>query len=185
WNGLSDLASLVESRGQTVLATDHVDWGDLDPEKDVVLVLYPQDPLDAQQVATWVRAGGSILLADDFGQCDDAFAEFGLRRAKATGVHAQRWYEDNPALPVATAWADDHPLARDADEIITNHPAVLSVTRGSPDVVFGFGRGDALVVAGKLGDGRFVALADPSVLINGMLQFDGNAGFATDLLAFL
>src|SRR5262249_17817806 len=43
----------------------------------------------------------------------------------------------------------------------------------------------AVVVAGSLGTGRFVALSDPSVLINDMLGFDGNLAFAANLLRFL
>src|SRR5436305_1984052 len=43
----------------------------------------------------------------------------------------------------------------------------------------------AAVAAGARGDGRFVALSDPSVLINDMLAFDGNLAFAAKLLDFL
>jgi hypothetical protein len=185
WNGLSEWAAMAETRGLTIEYGEHVDWGDLDPDKDVLVVLYPRDALDPEQLTTWLRAGGRVLLADDFGKLDAAFEALGLRRRPARGVHPVRWHEDNPALPVATPFDDGHPLARGADELVTNHPAVLSVERGRPDVVFGFGHGEALVVAGSLGPGQFVALADPSVLINGMLAFDGNRAFADEVLAWL
>lgn len=185
WTGLSELTTLARNAGYTVEPTEHADWEKLDPARDVLFILYPTMPIDPGQVSTWIQAGGHVLIADDFGKCDDVFAELGLVREPARGVHPARWYEDNPALPVASSWADDHPLARDLDELYTNHPAVFRVTRGTPDVVFGFGKGEAVVVAGKLGDGRFVALSDPSVLINGMLAFDANAGFASRLVDFL
>jgi hypothetical protein len=185
WTGVSELATLAKNAGLTVEATDHVDWADLDPGRDVLFIFYPTMTLDANQVSTWIQAGGRVLLADDFGKCDEVFAELGLERDPARGVHAARWYEDNPQLPVASAWADEHPLARDLDELYTNHPAIFRVTRGTPDVVFGFARNEAVVVAGKLGDGRFVALSDPSVLINGMMAFDANATFASRLVDFL
>jgi hypothetical protein len=185
WTGLSQLVSLAKNAGFSVETSDHIDWSMLDPDKDVLVVLYPTMTMEPQAVSTWIQAGGHVLLADDFGKCDDVFAELGLARTPARGVHAARWHEENPALPVASSWADDHPLARDVDELYTNHPAVFRVVRGTPDVVFGFGRGEAVVVAGKLGDGRFVALSDPSVLINGMLEFDDNLTFASRLVEFL
>jgi hypothetical protein len=185
WAGVSELATLARNAGLTVDATDHVDWAELDPGHDVLFIFYPTMTLEANQVSTWIQAGGRVLLADDFGKCDEAFAELGLQRENARGVHAARWYDDNPQLPVATAKIAHHPLARAPDELYTNHPAIFRVTRGTPDVIFGFGPNEAVVVAGKLGDGRFVALSDPSVLINGMLAFDANATFAARLVDFL
>jgi hypothetical protein len=188
WNGVSELATLAKNAGLTVEATDHVDWAELDPGRDVLFIFYPTMTLEANQVSTWIQAGGRVLLADDFGKCDEAFAELGLERDPARGVHAARWYQDNPQLPVASASAADHPLARDLDELYTNHPAIFRVTRGTPDVIFAFGKQgkeEAVVIAGKLGDGRFVALSDPSVLINGMMAVDANATFASRLVDFL
>ncbi len=185
WTGLSELSALARNAGLTIEPTDHADWEKLDPAKDVLVIVYPTMTASATEVSTWIQAGGRVLVADDFGKCDEVFRELGLEREVARGVHPVRWHEDNPALPVASSWADDHPLARDVDELYTNHPAVFRVTRGAPDVVFGFGRGEAVVVAGKLGQGRFVALSDPSVLINGMLAFDDNLTFASHLIDFL
>jgi hypothetical protein len=185
WNGLSELVTIASAQGLEVGGGDHVDWAELDPDRDLLVVLYPEGDVDAGQLTGWLQAGGHVLLADDFGKLDRAFAELGLERRPGTGVHAARWHEDNPALPVAAAWDDDHPLAEGANELYTNHPAMFTISRGQPDVVFGFGKGEAVVVAGRLGAGRFVALADPSVLINGMLAFDENRSFAHSLLGWL
>jgi hypothetical protein len=51
--------------------------------------------------------------------------------------------------------------------------------------VFGFEDGSAVVAAVELFDGRLVALSDPSVLINRMLEFDGNLAFAINALRWL
>ena len=48
----------------------------------------------------------------------------------------------------------------------------------------GFEEG-AVVVAGERGSGRFVAISDPSIFINRMLQFRGNIQLATNLLRYL
>ncbi|MEM9489196.1 MAG: hypothetical protein AAGC55_08625, partial [Myxococcota bacterium] len=97
---------------------------------------------------------------------------------------ADRFYRELPYVPLARALLPDHPLAAGVAELATNHPAVLSQTSG-PEMVFGFGPGEGVVAAGALGRGTFVVTADPSVLINRMLQFDGNLQFAINTLRFL
>jgi hypothetical protein len=44
---------------------------------------------------------------------------------------------------------------------------------------------EAVVLAGAVGSGRLVALGDPSVLINNMMQFRGNKRFASNLLSYM
>ena len=46
--------------------------------------------------------------------------------------------------------------------------------------IAGFDNG-AVVVAGERGSGKFVAIADPSILINKMLLFRGNVQLATNM----
>jgi hypothetical protein len=179
WNGLSELATL----GVSIEATDHLDWNSLVPEQDILLIIYPRTTVDAGALLGWIESGGSVLLADDFGRADQAFSMLGLERVPARGVVASRFHEDNVALPIATARDVAHPLARGVSELVTNHPSMF---HGRDDAtVFGFGPGQAVVVAGTRGTGRFVALSDPSVLINGMLAFPGNLSFAANVLAWL
>src|SRR5262249_41011705 len=61
-----------------------------------------------------------------------------------------------------------------------NHPATL---RSTLPPAYAFAPGAALVVEGRVGKGSFVAIADPSVLINNMLEIDGNRAFAEGLVA--
>jgi len=62
---------------------------------------------------------------------------------------------------------------------VSAHAVVLGATE-----VIGFDTG-AIVVAGERGTGRFVAIADPSILINRMQQFPGNVAVATNTLRWL
>jgi hypothetical protein len=183
WNGLADLASIAEGRGLTVESRAAVRWSDIGPG-DVLVILYPTVRVEPVHLSAFLRHGGRALIADDFGRASEALAELRIitrppRRRPGVAVH-----DGNPNLPIA-APIDDHPLARGVGELVTNHPASFSVAAG-PDVVFSYrGRDEAVVVAGQLGKGRFVALSDPSVLINAMLAFDGNLAFALNLLEFL
>jgi hypothetical protein len=181
WNGLSTLCSLAESAGLVVVPADEIDWNDLGPS-DVLVLLYPKARIEPTHVAGFLRQGGRLLLADDFGKADEALAELRvLRRPLQEGATL---YDENPNLPVAKASDPDHPLAQGVGAIVFNHASAFSVAAG-PDRVFAFGPDQAAVASGTLGQGRFVVLSDPSVLINAMLAFDGNAAFATNLIHFL
>jgi hypothetical protein len=183
WRGFSDLAALAQSVGYEVEAPQEIDWGDLG-ERDVLFLVYPTQPVDPAHVAAFIRRGGRVLIADDHGRADAALARLGIVRESGSGITRAKRYDGNPALPIAVAWDDGHPLAANASELHTNHPSIFRVAPG-PDLVHGFGPDQTVVVAGTLGEGLFVALSDPSVLINGMLLFEGNASFAVNLLRFL
>lgn len=182
WNGLSALVSVAASGGVTVEARAKLAWGDL-RAGDVLFVLYPTARVDPVHLAAFLRGGGHALIADDFGKADEALARLGiLRHAWRPGTAPS--YLDNPNLPYARPLEDGHPLTVGVTELVTNHPSAFSVD-SRVDQVFGYGKGEAVVVAGSLGAGRFVALSDPSVLINDMLAFDGNLAFAANLLQYL
>lgn len=180
WNGLSDFTALAASAGLTVEPATDVTWDSLSASRDVLFILYPTRELDPVQLSAFLRAGGRVLLADDFGKADEALANLSLIRREAATVRARRW-DGNPNLPIAEP--GKHLLAKDVTELVTNHPRVLEVKRG--EAAFAFSGGDAVVVAGDLGGGRYVVLSDPSVLINAMLAFDGNLTFALNLINYL
>ncbi|HKA91272.1 MAG TPA: DUF4350 domain-containing protein [Haliangiales bacterium] len=182
WNGLADFRALAAGAGYAVEATNDLTWESLAADRDVLFLLYPTSQVEPVQLGSFIRAGGRVLVADDFGRADEALARLGLLRRPAHTVRARRW-DGNPNLPIAEPRAAGHPLARDVRELVTNHPSVFTAEGG--DVVFGFSGGDAVVVAGDLGTGRWVALSDPSVLINDMLAFDGNLAFALNLVHWL
>jgi hypothetical protein len=181
WNGLGDLASLAAGSGLTLEARSELSWRDIGPG-DVLFIVYPTARVDPAKLGSFLRGGGRALIADDFGRADDALAMLRIRRHPRQTLTVKTW-DDNPNLPIATA-SEDHLLSRGVPALVTNHPAAFSVEPG-PSSVFGFGEREAVVVAGSLGDGRFVALSDPSLLINDMLAFPGHVQFAVNLLDFL
>jgi hypothetical protein len=124
-----------------------------------------------------------VVLGDDFGTADRIFAELGLLRGRAVGIGANRFYSNLPFAPFAAA-SGAHPLNRDAANITTNHPAILT-SLGFTRAIYRFGNGETVVSAGDLGSGKLVAIADPSILINRMLQFENNFQFARNLIRYL
>ena len=183
WNGLSDFAALARAEGFDVVARQTLAWDEL-RSTDVVLLLYPTAYIDPSHVAAFLRGGGRLLIADDYGRADEALARLGILR-RAPRDPSVRGYRDNPNLPIARPIMSVHPLAQGVDELHTNHPQVFAVSPG-PDEVFALGK-ETIVVAGTLGNanGRFIALSDPSILINAMLAWGGNLQFALNVLSFL
>ena len=126
----------------------------------------------------YLEAGGRAVLADDFGASDAALAALEIRRLRG----------ELPSASIATTATRRcrsrarrcRPSCRSGIvDIVANHPAFFSA---ATPATYAFSPGAALVVEGRLGKGYFVAIADPSVLINNMLEIDENLAFARALI---
>jgi hypothetical protein len=180
WNGLSELLAIARSKG-AVLTPAQLDASQLEAS-DALLIVHPTAPLPIPELAKFLRKGGRLAVADDFGTGRALFAAFGM------GVHlpnraSSRSLRDNPQLLIATPLVG-HALADGADALVTNHPQVVYHPDLRPVFALSGSRG-AIVLSGAVGKGRLVAISDASVLINNMLEFPGNRAFARNLLHFL
>lgn len=181
WNGLSQLIGLAEGMGFSVSTVSSLEWGDLSAS-DILVITYPVQRVDPARLGAFLKAGGNVVIADDFGEGKDAMQSLGLLRAETAVPKASRYEANQPWAPVAIG-RPDHPIGRDVGEVVTNHPAVLTHVEGATTVA-AFENG-AVVVAGERGSGRFVAVSDPSVFINQMMTFPGNVMLATNMLKWL
>lgn len=182
WNGLGMFTSLASGAGYKVESSTSIDWAELQPD-DVLVIVYPTNYLEPFKLAGFLQSGGRVILADDFGESKRALQELRIIREAAAGRIRAKYYNNRSFAPIATPKSKGHPLANNVEELTTNEPAVYTSVEGHT-TVFGFEGDMGLVVAGELGRGRFVAIADPSVLINRMLQFKGNMQFAINLLNY-
>ncbi|MGN6104109.1 MAG: DUF4350 domain-containing protein [Kofleriaceae bacterium] len=181
WNGMAQFVGLAEGIGFEVQAVSSLEWSELSASEILVLI-YPLQRVDPARLGAFVQAGGNVVIADDFGEARDAMRDLGLLRAESVVPQASRYHNDQPWAPIANG-RGDHPLAEDVGEVVTNHPAALTQVEGAATVV-AFENG-AVVVAGERGSGRFVAISDPSIFINRMMQFHGNVTLAHNLLRWL
>lgn len=183
WNGMAQFVALAEGMGFEVRAVSSLEWAALGRD-DILFMVYPKHRVDPKRLSGFIHAGGNAVLADDFGGAADAMAELGVLRARVGVPRATRYYDGIPWAPIATAHGD-HELARDVGDVVTNHPKALHRVDNAATVVR-FEEG-ALVVAGERGNGKFVAVADPSIFINRMQQdpFRGNVQLAANILRWL
>jgi hypothetical protein len=182
WSGLTDLVQVARDAGIHTETPTRVPMSALS-SRDALLIVHPVHPLPTADLATFLRQGGRVALADDFGQGDQALRTFGIERHALPRIDPERRFRGNHNLLLATPELD-HPLARGVSVLVTNHPAALGHDALAP--VFALGGPDsAVVLSGAVGEGRLVAISDTSVLINNMLALDGNRDFARNLARYL
>ncbi|MDP9033551.1 MAG: DUF4350 domain-containing protein [Myxococcota bacterium] len=185
WEGLSELILMAvnELGRERVVVTNSLDVGALKRE-DGVLLVHPQGALDVDELSSFMRAGGRVVLLDDFGTGEDLLSRYAIRRV-ALPTRPAESLRGNPALAVAVP-ADAHPLVRDVSRVITNHgTGVLAPSLSPLLVVRGQSEPDVLVgLAGSVAQGRLVVVGDGSIAINSMLRYPGNRAFALALVRY-
>jgi hypothetical protein len=186
WEGTSELVRLARAElgPARVVVTGQLDYAQLKPE-DGVLLLFPEKSLDVDQLAKFMRAGGRVVMLDDFGRGDALLRHFRMGRVPLPRRPAE-FLRGNPQLALAEP-ASAHPVVADVSRVVTNHATGLSHENlspvlkvrgqeGEPDVV--------IAVAGAVGQGRLLAVGDPSTIINAMLRYAGNKTFARGLVRY-
>ncbi len=180
WNGLSELSDLARGLQLQLVLLEELNWNGL-PPKATLLVVYPKVELEPLDLASYVGRGGKALIADDHGAARALLFKLGIERHDGVPIRGARLWNENRELPIAKVHAR-HALTVGVDEVVANHPSSF---RSKYPTLLGWDAEQQLMVAGRLGHGDFVALSDPSVLINGMLRFEGNLALATNLLRHL
>lgn len=180
WNSVSELVQIARAREIEIVTPDRMDVGTLRPN-DSLLILHPRAELPANALTRFLRAGGRVALADDFGAGDSLLSVFQIGRGAPDTELAMK-LRGNPALLVARPRAE-HRLTRGVRALVGNHPAAVHHRDLSP--IFALGEGEAMVLAGAVGQGRLVVISDPSALIDNMLELRGNRRFAENLVEYL
>lgn len=185
WEGCGELVKLAvaELGASKVVVTKQVDFHELKPD-DGLLLLYPEKNLDVDELSKFMRAGGRVVLLDDFGRGEGLLKHFGMERV-ASPRNPAELLRHNPQLALAEP-ASAHPVVADVSRVVTNHPTGLTHPDLSPVLkIRGNGEPDVVVaVAGAVGQGRLLAVGDPSIVMNSMLRYAGNKAFARGVLRY-
>jgi hypothetical protein len=185
WEGLSQLVRIAQGElgSARVVVTSALSLGELKRE-DGVLMVHPDRTLDVDEIASFMRAGGRLVLLDDYGTGEELLTRFGIRRVPLPARPAEM-LRDNPSLAIAEP-ASVHPTVRDVAHVVTNHATGLEHQALSPLlVVRGDGEPDVLLaVAGAVGHGRFIAIGDASIPINAMMRYPGNRTLSRALIRY-
>jgi hypothetical protein len=185
WEGLSQLVRMARANlgPERVVVTTTLDLRELKRE-DALLLVHPERNLDPDELTAFLRAGGRIVLLDDYGTGDELLARFGIRRVPMPARPAEM-LRGNPSFAIAEP-AGDHNVVRDVGRVVTNHATGLDHPALSPVlVVRGDGEPDVLVgIAGAVGHGRLLAIGDASIPMNDMLRYPGNRELAANFVRY-
>jgi hypothetical protein len=198
WEGTSELLSVARTvaGAARVRLVAELDYGALTPE-DSVLVLHPDVILDDISLSAFVQLGGRVAVLDDFGKSTSFAERFGIMRVQAP-IDPQNMLRNNRQLsvgtpvemPAADGTPQRHPLVRDADRVVLNHPAGLTNPGLTPVLELRTKGGTAVPIAltGVVGSeqkGRLLVMSDPSAFINLMIRYPGNLAFASAIIRYL
>jgi hypothetical protein len=203
WDGTSEFRELADQRSESQIALETTAYERSTTSETTAIILAPNESYtanDSQRVRAFVRSGGIVVIADDFGtEGNELLSAVGAdARFNGTQLLDEREYYQAPSLPVATN-VTDSPYTADVEQLTLNGATALDAN-GSTVLVtssrFGYldrngtgelSPGDELdtypvVTVESVGDGRVIAVSDPSLFINTMLTQSDNEAFATALL---
>ncbi len=213
WNACTELLRLAREelgRPRVVLGAQ-LDWGVLRPN-DGVLLLHPTRSLSFADAREFLAGGGRLAVLDDFGAGASFLRRFHISTRRPPANISR--YLDNPELLIATPSVEvnergvlRHPMVQSVTQVITNHPMILEPAhdmRLTSLLEFRDATGTSvpLALTGVIGNaercglgdggssatepcGRLLAMGDPSVFIDLMMQYPGNAEFARGLVRYL
>ncbi|MBU1158528.1 MAG: hypothetical protein KKE24_04235 [Candidatus Thermoplasmatota archaeon] len=216
WNGASNIAVAtyqlgrfapaltVEATGTdlTIINSDLFEM-DLDPTTDVLMILGPTKSFTTAEsglVGAFVKAGGLLVLADDFGTGNGLLVGMGASSRFSGKLMMDLSFDRSPEFSVCFDLKED-PLTANVSRLLMNYPTSISVSGSGTTVIaessvaswldsdgdrtrdLGEPQGPfPLIVRERMGSGSILLLSDPSILINGMIDQLDNGVFADNLV---
>jgi hypothetical protein len=199
-SGLQDVATDVGADGDVTI--DAATYRSTPGPGTVAVVLSPDRPYtdeEALAVEQFVRRGGTLLVAEDFGpHANTLLADIGASsRFDGRLVTDEEAYYNSPTMPVARP---DTPasLLVDVDAFTLNHGTYVvandaqvlvessefaTVLDDDGNIVSTSIGPYPFVTAERVGVGTVIAVSDSSALINVMLDRPGNAAFVRNVFA--
>jgi hypothetical protein len=188
WEAISDFVQIARddlgaSRVVVAAGPARLDLRDLKRE-DAIVIVHPERALDTEQLSSFMRHGGRVVLLDDYGTGDALLRHFNIARVPMPARPAET-LRGNPQLAIAEP-ASNHPVVQGVSKVVTNHATGVRHTELSPVLkVRALGEPDVLLAeAGAVGQGRFLAIGDASIVINAMLRYPGNRALARGLVRY-
>jgi hypothetical protein len=185
WEGTGELADLAKQElgAGRVVVTSRLDLHSLQPE-DGVVVVHPTVSLDVDGLARFMKAGGRVVLFDDFGTGASLLEHFGMERVPLP-EHPSAELRGNPSLAIAEP-ASAHPVTADVQHVVLNHATGIQAPELSPllEVRGQSGERVLVAVAGMVDKGRLVAVGDSSIAINAMMRYGGDRAFVRNVLRY-
>lgn len=218
WNGCSNIAVKTYSEGKfqptftidanklTITPKSFVEYP-LDPKNATIIIIGPHSEFssrEADYLQGFLRKGGMMLLADDFGTGNDLLVKINATARFTGDLLLDLSFEKKPSFVTIFDFPKPaHPLLRNVSHLLLNYATSISLGKNTSVLAVSTqlswrdtnlnGKEDAEEVKGpfpvlaleQYGNGTIVLLSDPSVLINSMKNQLDNAVFRENLLRYL
>ncbi|WP_423998634.1 DUF4350 domain-containing protein [Haloarcula salina] len=204
WDGSGDMRAVASENGSSVtVGTNVSQYPTADANDTVAFVLSPGEPYtpsEVERVERFVRAGGTLVVAEDYRpHANDLLSGIGASaRIDGRPLYDTRNHDRTAAFPEVTP-TDSSPVTEGVETVVFNHGTVVEPGGASPILTSssyayldedGDGElddGESLAsrpvaTTEPVGSGRVVVVGDPSVFVNAMLDRGDNRQFARNLL---
>lgn len=217
WNGTSGLAVSTFELGKfspsfelanTGTSMEVVQMGleelDLEPVDSALAIIGPSVVFTAAEgelVGEFVRNGGILLLADDFGTGNTLLEGMGAKSRLSGKLAMDLAFNKKPEFSVCFDLRSD-PLTKNISALLLNYPSSIDIDAATTKPIaytsvaswldlnndmlqeFGEPRGPFVLMAREsLGAGSIVLLSDPSLLINGMQEYLNNSALSDNIVS--
>jgi hypothetical protein len=218
WNGCSAIAVKTYAEGKfqptftvdanelTLSPKSFVEYP-LDPKNATIIIIGPRSEFslrEADYLQSFLKKGGMVLLADDFGTGNDLLVKLNATARFTGDLLLDLSFEKKPSFVTIFDFPSPiHPILRNVSHLLLNY--ATSISPGSNTTVLAVstqlswrdtnlnGNEDAgeangpfpVLALERYGNGTIVLLSDPSVLINSMKNQLDNAVFRENLLQYL
>jgi len=218
WNGTSDLAvstyragkfspsfELRSTGGDVEFVRIGLEDIELDPASEAIVIIGPTKGFSESEgvlMGDFVRAGGNLLLADDFGSGNSLLEAMDASCRFSGKLVIDLSFEKSPEFPVCFDIVSDA-LTANVTSLQLNYAAsivlggsseplartsVASWLDSNGDRMQNFGEPVgpfAILARENLGEGEIVLLSDPSILINGMRDHLDNEILSSNLVSIV
>lgn len=202
WNGVSKMRSTLESSGtQTYILLDDNSYRDVPANGTAVLILSPKAQYsaeDARNIGSYVRRGGTVIVAADFGiQANQLLEQLDLQSRFDGRLLRDEQYDYRSSAVLVAENVSDRTIP--VGQVTFNHGTAIDPNGATVLVsASGFSFLDTnrngvadpsepigshpVVTREQLGEGTVIMIGDPSIFINSMLERSGNRVFVKTFL---
>lgn len=196
WEGTSELRGLADEGDREVILGQSVsEYESVEPNGTVAVVISPDETYsddELESIETYVRRGGTLLVAEAFGPNGNALLEAVGAETRFDGglLRDEQHHQRSPDFPETVPVAE-HPYVHDVEIFVLNHGTALetdedhALVRSSEFSYLDYNRNQAVdedeqlaehpvVAVEPIGNGEVIAVSDPSAFINIMLDRGSN-----------
>jgi len=189
WNGCSELFQMY---GNTTLLSS---YDEAMPSGSLLAIMGPNLEFtthDASVIHAFLDAGGTVLLADNFGTGNLLLEALGVNvRISGKPLADLYFYTRNPEFPITYDFSPS-PLTANLTAIVFNHPSYLVAANSSATILassspfsfIGLNQGHPVanesaasypvIAISTVGKGSLIVIADPNIFTNEMLSLLDN-----------